>query len=275
MPPLAQPPGRDLVTSRTHPACATLPQRAATRRQAALLAGGTTSGVAGPVSSPGMSAAAARPDRRIIAATTRLTRVPYVPEIRLQQADDPFTVWEQLEKEAGQVSLPPPFWAFPWAGGQALARYLLDHPALVAGTRVLDIASGSGLVAIAAARSGALSVVAADVDEIAVRAISVNAAANGVRVTPVLADLLDGDADGADVVLCADAFYEQDLAMRILAFLRRAYTGGARVLVGDPGRAFLRTAGLHRLASFEIPVTIALEGMTVKQAAVYEMIAGS
>jgi predicted nicotinamide N-methyase len=202
--------------------------------------------------------------RRIITATTRLAAVPYVPEIRLQQADDPFTVWEQTEQAAGQVSLSPPFWAFPWAGGQALARYLLDHPALVAGTKVLDVASGSGLVAIAAARSGALSVVAADVDEIAVRAISVNAAANGVRVT-----------DGAGVVLCADAFYEQDLAMRILAFLRRAHAGGARVLVSDPGRAFLRTAGLYRLASFEIPVTIALEGMTVKQAAVYEMVAGS
>ena len=140
---------------------------------------------------------------------------------------------------------------------------------------MLDVASGSGLVAIAAARSGALGVVAADVDEIAVRSISVNAAANGVRVTPVLADLLDGDADGAGVVLCADAFYEQDLAMRILAFLRRAHAGGARVLVGDPGRAFLRTAGLRRLASFEIPVTIALEGTTVKQAAVYEMTARS
>ena len=222
-----------------------------------------------------MSAAAARPARRIIAATTRLTRVPYVPEIRVQQADDPFTVWEQLEKEAGQASLPAPFWAFPWAGGQALARYLLDHPALVAGTRVLDVASGSGLVAIAAARCGALSVVAADVDEIAIGAISVNAAANGVRVTPLLADLLDGDADGAGVVLCADAFYEQDLAGRITAFLRRAHAGGARVLVGDPGRAFLRTAGLRHLASYEIPVTIALEGMTVKQADVYEMTASS
>ena len=222
-----------------------------------------------------MSAGAGRPDRRIIAATTRLTRVPYVPEIRLQQADDPFTVWEQAEKEAGQVSLPPPFWAFPWAGGQALARYLLDHPALVTGTRVLDVASGSGLVAIAAACSGALGVVAADVDEIAVRAISVNAAANCVRVTPVLADLLDGDADGADVVVCADAFYEKDMARRILAFLRRAHAGGARVLVGDPGRAFLRTAGLSPIASFEIPVTVALEGMTVKRATVYEMTAGS
>ncbi len=222
-----------------------------------------------------MSAAAVRSARRIIAATTRLTGVPYVPEIRLQQADDPFTVWETLEKEAGQASLPPPFWAFPWAGGQALARHLLDHPALVAGMRVLDVASGSGLVAIAAARSGARRVVAADVDEMAVRAISVNAAANGVRVTPVLADLLDGDADGADVVLCADAFYEKDLAERILAFLRRAHAGGTRVLVGDPGRAFLRTAGLSRLTGFEVPVTVALEGMTAKQATVYEMTAFS
>ena len=222
-----------------------------------------------------MSAAAARSARRVIAATTRLATVPYVPEIRLQQADDPFTVWEQLEKEGGQVSLPPPFWAFPWAGGQALARHLLDHPALVTGMRVLDVASGSGLVAIAAARAGARSVLAADVDEMAVRAISVNAAANGVRVTPVLADLLDGGADDADVVLCADAFYEQDLAERALTFLHRAQDGGARVLVGDPGRAFLRTAGLRPIASFEIPVTVALEGVTVKRATVYEMTAGS
>jgi predicted nicotinamide N-methyase len=208
--------------------------------------------------------------RRIITATTRLVAVPYVPEIRLQQADDPFTVWEQTEQAAGQASLPPPFWAFPWAGGQALARYLLDEPARVAGHRVLDIASGSGLVAIAAARAGARHVVAADVDELAVRAISVNAAANGVRVQPLLADLLDDEA-AADVVLCADAFYEQELATRALAFLRRARRGGAAVLVGDPGRAFLRTAGLTPLASYEIPVTIALEGMTAKQATVYEL----
>ncbi len=208
--------------------------------------------------------------RRIITATTRLAAVPYVPEIRLQQADDPFTVWEQTEQAAGQASLPPPFWAFPWAGGQALV-YLLDEPARVAGQRVLDIASGSGLVAIAASRAGARTVVAADVDELAVRAISVNAAANGVRVQPLLADLLDDAAADADVVLCADAFYEQDLARRALAFLQRARRGGAEVLVGDPGRAFLRTAGLTPLASYEIPVTIALEGMTAKQATVYEL----
>ncbi len=209
--------------------------------------------------------------RRIITATTRLATVPYVPEIRQQQADDPFTVWEQTEQAAGQVTLPPPFWAFPWAGGQALARYLLDEPAWVAGQRVLDIASGSGLVAIAASRAGARTVVAADVDGLAVRAISVNAAANGVRVQPLLADLLDDEAADADVVLCADAFYEQDLAPRALAFLQRARRDGAAVLVGDPGRAFLRTAGLTPLASYEIPVTIALEGMTAKQATVYEL----
>ena len=209
--------------------------------------------------------------RQVITANTRLVSVPYVPEIRLQQAEDPFTVWEQVESTTAQTELPPPFWAFAWAGGQALARYLLDHPGLVSGQRVLDVASGSGLVAIAAARCGARPVLAVDVDELAVKAISVNAAANGARVRPVLADLLDGDAEGARVVLCADAFYEEDLAARILRFLHRARAGGARVLVGDPGRAFLPTAGFVPLASYEIPVTVALEGMTSKRATVYEV----
>ena len=215
------------------------------------------------------------PRRKVITDTTRLVSVPYVPEIRLQQAEDPFTVWEQLESTtagtAGRAELPPPFWAFAWAGGQALARYLLDHPELVAGQRVLDVASGSGLVAIAAARCGARPVLAVDVDELAIKAISVNAAANGAGVQPLLADLLDGDCAGASVVLCADAFYEEDLAARILRFLHRARAGGARVLVGDPGRAFLRTAGFVPLETYEIPVTVALEGMTSKRATVYEV----
>jgi predicted nicotinamide N-methyase len=216
--------------------------------------------------------------RKVITGTTRLVSVPYVPEIRLQQAEDPFTVWEQMESAvtgAGAgTELPPPFWAFAWAGGQALARYLLDHPGLVAGQRVLDVASGSGLVAIAAARCGAQPVLAVDVDELAVKAISVNAAANGARVRPVQADLLDGDCDGAGVVLCADAFYEEELGQRALAFLHRARAGGARVFVGDPGRAFLRTAGFVPLETYEIPVTVALEGMTSKRATVYEVTDG-
>ena len=212
-----------------------------------------------------------RASRQVVTANTRLVTVPYVPEIRLQQAEDPFTVWEQVESTTAQTELPPPFWAFAWAGGQALARYLLDHPDRVAGQRVLDVASGSGLVAIAAARCGAQPVLAADVDELAIRAISVNAAANGARVRPVLADLLDGDAEGARVVLCADAFYEEDLAERVLRFLHRARADGARVFVGDPGRAFLRTAGFVPLEAYEIPVTVALEGMTSKRATVYEV----
>jgi predicted nicotinamide N-methyase len=230
-----------------------------------------------------VTAGAGAGSRRVITETTRLATVPYVPEIRLQQAEDPFTVWEQTESVAGrstggvtgadtgQAELPPPFWAFAWAGGQALARYLLDHPDLVAGRHVLDVASGSGLVAIAAARCGARPVLAADVDELAAQAISVNAAANGARVRPVLADLLDGDGDGADVVLCADAFYEEELAVRVLAFLHRARAAGARVFVGDPGRAFLRTAGFVPLETYEIPVTVALEGVTSKRATVYEV----
>jgi predicted nicotinamide N-methyase len=141
----------------------------------------------------------------------------------------------------------------------------------VAGRRVLDVASGSGLLAIAAVRAGAGPVTAADVDELAVAAIRANAAANGARVTPLLADLLDGDAAGADVVLCGDAFYEKNLAERMLGFLKRARVKGARVLAGDPGRRFLATAGLTPLAEYEVPVTIALEGMTEMRATVYEV----
>jgi predicted nicotinamide N-methyase len=218
-----------------------------------------------------MSAAAARPARRIVTAATRLATVPLVPEIRLHQADEPYTVWERTEEAAGREGLPPPFWAFPWAGGQALARYLLDHPEVVAGRRVLDVASGSGLLAIAAVRAGAGPVTAADVDELAIAAIKANAAANGTRVTPLLADLLDGDAAGADVVVCGDAFYEKELAERMLGFLKRARAKGARVLAGDPGRRFLATAGLTPLAGYQVPVTIALEGMTEMRATVYEV----
>jgi predicted nicotinamide N-methyase len=219
-----------------------------------------------------MSAAAARSARRLIAAGARLAEVPLVPEIRLHQADEPFSVWERTEKVAGRAGLPPPFWAFAWAGGQALARHVLDNPALVAGRRVLDVASGSGLLAIAAARSGAGPVTAADVDELAVAAITANAAANGVNVTPVLADLLGGDAAGADVILCGDAFYEQDLAERMLAFLSRARARGTRILIGDPGRAFLPAGGLTPVATYQVPVTRALEGMSVKRATVYEVV---
>ena len=168
----------------------------------------------------------------------RLAPVAFVPEVLLHQADEPIGLWELTEGEFSS-DRPPPFWAFAWAGGQALARYVTDHPELVAGRRVLDLASGSGLVAIAAARAGAASVRAVEVDELAVAAVALNAEANGVRVDAEFGDILDGDAGDAEVVLAGDVFYSEAMARRVLRFLLRAARAGAPVLVGDPGRAFL------------------------------------
>src|SRR5205823_6157841 len=170
----------------------------------------------------------------------------------------------------GEVAAPP-FWGFPWAGGQALARHVLDHPEVVAGRRVLDLASGSGLVAVAAARSGAARVRANEIDGYALAAITLNAAANGVPVAVHEGDLLDGDADGAEVVLAGDVFYSRDLATRVLAFLDRARAGGAEVLVGDPGRAYLPRHRLAEVAAHEVPVVRALEDADVKRVTVWRL----
>ncbi|KXK58424.1 nicotinamide N-methyase [Micromonospora rosaria] len=200
----------------------------------------------------------------------RLAPVPFVPEVRLHQADEPIGLWELTEGEF-RSDQPPPFWAFAWAGGQALARYVLDEPAVVAGRRVLDLAAGSGLVGIAAARSGAAAVRAVEVDERAVAAVALNAAANGVPVTADLADVLDGDAGDAEVVLAGDVFYSEAMANRVLRFLLRAARGGARVLVGDPDRAFLPRRRFRQLASYPVPVSEALESVRVKQTTVWEL----
>ncbi|WP_433317680.1 class I SAM-dependent methyltransferase [Micromonospora chersina] len=200
----------------------------------------------------------------------RLTPVAFVPEVRLHQADEPIGLWELTEGEFHSAQ-PPPFWAFAWAGGQALARYVTDHPELVAGRRVLDLASGSGLVAIAAARGGAAGVRAVEVDERAVAAVALNAEANGVRVDAELGDILDDDAGGAEVVLAGDVFYSEAMARRMLRFLLRAARSGARVLVGDPGRAFLPRERFHELAAYEVPVPEALESVRVKHTTVWEL----
>ncbi|MFX0593860.1 class I SAM-dependent methyltransferase [Melissospora conviva] len=199
-----------------------------------------------------------------------LAPVPFVPEVRLHQADEPIGLWELTEGEF-RSDQPPPFWAFAWAGGQALARYVLDHPEVVRGRRVLDLAAGSGLVAIAAMRAGATSVRAVEVDERAVAAILLNAEANGVPVDAELADLLDGDAGDAEVVLAGDVFYSDAMARRMLRFQLRAARAGARVLVGDPGRAFLPRERFRELAGYEVPVPPALESVTVKQTTVWEL----
>ncbi|KAB1075673.1 class I SAM-dependent methyltransferase [Methylobacterium planeticum] len=205
-----------------------------------------------------------------IRAETRLRPVPHAPEILLHVADEATALWERTEEELQAIGLPPPFWAFAWAGGQALARYILDNPGFAAGRRVLDFASGSGLVAIAAARAGATRVLASDLDPFAIASIGLNAAANGVadRIEAAAADLI-GTAPEADLVLAADIFYEQDLAGRVGDWLGRLHAGGTTVLVGDPGRAYLPKGRLEILATYEIPVTRALEDAEIKRTSVW------
>jgi len=206
-----------------------------------------------------------------VRANTRLVAPPCVPEIRLHLADEAFGLWERTQEELGSKDLPPPFWAFAWAGGQALARHVLDHPRLVRGRTILDLASGSGLVAIAAAMAGAGAVTASDVDRLAVAAIALNAEANGVAVAVRLEDVLDGDGTGAEVVLAGDVFYERPMAERVLAFLARARARGADVLVGDPGRAHLPSPRLEALATYDVPVARPLEDSELKRTTVWRL----
>ena len=197
---------------------------------------------------------------------TSWAAVPFVPEIRLLTAAEPFGLWDLSEQDA------PPFWAFPWAGGQALARYVLDHPEVARGRRVLDAASGSGLVAIAAARAGAASVIAGDLDPNAVAAIGINARANdAATVAARVLDLSADDPSGAQVVLAADVFYQRELAELALRFLRGAASSGADVFVADPGRAFLPADALTPLACYEVPVLAVLEDASLKKVTVYRL----
>jgi predicted nicotinamide N-methyase len=181
----------------------------------------------------------------------RLAAVPLVPEVRLHLAEDAILLGARLEALAGR-KLPQPFWADAWVGGQGLARYVLDHPATVAGRRVLDVASGSGLVALAAARAGAAAVIANDIDPYALVAIALNARANGVAVDVQAGDLLAGDGGDAEVVLAGDVFYSPEMAARVLRLLQRVAGRGAQILVGDPGRDHLPHHWLEVLASYPV-----------------------
>jgi predicted nicotinamide N-methyase len=192
-----------------------------------------------------------------VLAETTPTTLPYVPEITLRLASESVPLWEKIEQELGPDP-GPPYWAVAWAGGLALARHLIDHPALVAGRRVLDFASGSGLIAIAAAKSGAGHVRAADIDPLAVVALSLNADANGVAVAATASDLTaEGafDASTVDVVLASDVFYDPTRAGGAIAFLARCRAAGCEVLIGDPGRADLPVARLEQLSVQAVPVT--------------------
>jgi predicted nicotinamide N-methyase len=207
-----------------------------------------------------------------IRAQTRLLPVPHAPEISLYLADEATELWQKTEDELGEIGLPPPFWAFAWAGGQALARYLLDHPDVVAGRSVLDFASGSGLVAIAAAKADASRVEACDIDAFSGVAMVLNAEANGVALTPRIENLIGRD-EGWDVVLAGDVSYERDMAQTVTDWLQNLARRGALVLIGDPGRAYLAREKLESLAEYRVPVTRALEDCEIRKSEVWKFIA--
>jgi predicted nicotinamide N-methyase len=207
-----------------------------------------------------------------IRANTRLLPVPLVPEVSLHVADEAVPLWSKTEEELGEAGLPPPFWAFAWAGGQALARYVLDHREHVAARAVLDLASGSGLVAIAAMKAGAASMIGYDIDAFARVAIAINAADNDVVVEARGDDLLgDAIAPEAQTILAGDIFYERDTAERAYAFLSAQVERGATVLIGDPGRSYLPKDKLRKLAEYKVPVTRDLEDAEIKNTAVWTL----
>jgi predicted nicotinamide N-methyase len=203
-----------------------------------------------------------------IRANTFVMAPPHVPEVRLHLASEAHDLWLKTEDELQEIGLPPPFWAFAWAGGQGLARYVLDYPEAVAGKRVLDFASGSGLVAIAAMRAGAASVTAADIDPWAETAIRLNAGVNGVEIGFIGDDLIGGPVE-AEVVLAGDVFYDRDLADRLIGWFTTLASEGRTVLVGDPGRAYLPKVHLEFRATYQVPVTRALEDSEVKKTTVW------
>ena len=199
---------------------------------------------------------------------TQLIAVPLVPEIKLHLAHEAIPIWQKTEDELGQMGLPPPFWAFAWAGGQALARYILDHTEIVKGKRVLDLASGSGLVGIAAMKAGAASVLAADIDAFALAAIAINAAANGCDIKTTDKDLLNGAPQDFDVILVGDLFYEKETAQRCMAFLRQS---SADIVIGDPERSYLPKESLISVAQYQVPLSRDLEDSEIKKTSVWRL----
>jgi predicted nicotinamide N-methyase len=206
-----------------------------------------------------------------IRQNTSVLAPPLVPEVVLHLAHEAVPIWQRTEEELGEIGLPPPFWAFAWAGGQALSRYVLDHPHLVKGKSVLDLATGSGLVAIAAKKAGARSVLAADIDRFACAAARLNAQANDVHVEISDMDLLQDAPPNADVILVGDLFYEKALAERVHAWLVEARKNGADILIGDPGRSYLPKSALLHVIDYNVPVTRELEDSEIKRTSVWRI----
>jgi predicted nicotinamide N-methyase len=202
---------------------------------------------------------------QFIRDNTELVAPPLVPEIRLHLATEVVPLWRKTEEELEQMGVPPPYWAFAWAGGQALSRYILDHPEEVAGKRVLDFGSGSGMISIACVKSGAASVLAADIDLFSVAAIKANAEANGARVDATSDDVIGRDC-AWDVILVGDMCYERPLAERLLVWLQSCE---ARVLLGDPGRSYFPKSGVEKLATYRVQTTRELEDREIRETSVY------
>ncbi len=206
-----------------------------------------------------------------IRSHTVLLPVPHAPEIKLYVADEITELWHKTEDDLEKIGLPPPFWAFAWAGGQGLARYLLDNPETVRGKRVLDFASGSGLVAIAAMMAGAKSVEAVDIDAFAAEAMRLNAQENKVALSIRCEDII-GQTGEWDTVLAGDICYDRDMTERVLGWLKHLQGMGMDVLIGDPGRAFLPKADLVALAEYSVPTTRAIEDATMKHTKVFRLL---
>lgn len=206
-----------------------------------------------------------------VLAQTAPGHPPLVPEITLLLASAITPIWQATEESLAQAGLEPPYWAFAWPGGQALARHVLDHPELARGRTVLDFAAGCGLAGIAAARAGASRVVAADLDPLAASAVRLNAAANHVSVETVMADLCAGPPAGWDVILAGDICYDARMTARVVPWLRAAVDGGALVLLADPGRAYLPRDGIGPLAAYDVAVTRELEDREVRRTTIYRL----
>jgi predicted nicotinamide N-methyase len=209
--------------------------------------------------------------RAFVLRHTRLQPVPGLEEIRLHLADEVLPLWHAVQVETSDPDAALPYWAFAWAGGLAIARYLRDQPGTVTGRRVFDLASGSGLCALAALGAGASQATGADIDPFALASVELNARANGYRVAVVRRDVLDEEPPDADVILAGDCWYEARLAERVLPWLRRAQRRGISVLIGDPGRRYLPTEELSELAAYSVRTTTELDDLALKKGRVYAL----
>jgi predicted nicotinamide N-methyase len=206
-----------------------------------------------------------------IHANTVIGTPPLVPEIRLHLATEITPIWQATEATLARNGLPPPYWAFAWPGGQALARFLVDHPERVRGRKVLDFGAGSGLVAIAAVMAGAKRVVAAEIDAFAVEAIRLNAGLNGIAIEVEIADVI-GQPGAWDTVLCGDMCYEKPLADRLTVWLTGLAQAGTEILLGDPGRTYLPKSGLVEIARYTVPTSLELEDRETREGIVWRLL---